>query len=476
MDVSRRFFIGGAASFGALVTSPMFALAGAAAMGGARLKLGVVSDLHFMQEGDEATFLKALKYFAAKGVDAVICAGDISDRGLKSELKRCLATWNQVFPDDKAADGHKVERLWVYGNHDVWAGDWNKFKEDCISWKCEYGKSWEECFHEPYEHIWFRRVKGIPVMGAHWRQNGKFTEVPAAVAAHAKDIDPNEPFLYIQHAHPKNTVFGSWAWGHDAGESTQALSKYPKAVAFSGHSHYTLVDERSVWQGAFTSINASCLRYAGRDYPLRENACGDKRFNYVYDEKVRTKRMKCICDQIAKPPQGQQGMFVALYDDHLAVERRDFVHDQPLGDDWVVPLPAGADAPFAFARHAAHRSAPEFDKGAKVSVKVTKPKDEKDFTHIDLAFPAAKTVNKCRVNEYEATAVLVEDDVELIQAQRRMMSPDYFLPETMLAKEATFTFAAEDLPLKGHYRFEIRPLECFGKKGEKIVSDVVVIG
>lgn len=35
----------------------------------------------------------------------------------------------------------------------------------------------------------------------------------------------------------------------------------------------------------------------------------------------------------------------------------------------------------------------------------------------------------------------------------------------VLLPSATFTFAAEDLPMKGHCRFEVRALECFGKKG-----------
>lgn len=68
----------------------------------------------------------------------------------------------------------------------------------------------------------------------------------------------------------------------------------------------------------------------------------------------------------------------------------------------------------------------EFVAGAKVAVELTPKKDEKDFTHVDL-----------------------------VQAQRRMMSPDYYLP------------------VNGHYRFEVRPVECFGKKGAPIVSSVV---
>ena len=118
---------------------------------------------------------------------------------------------------------------------------------------------------------------------------------------------------------------------------------------------------------------------------------------------------------------------------------------------------------------------PEFAEGAKVAVQVTPKKDEKDFTHVTLAFPAAEIRSKVRVYEYEVTAVLHEDDVDLVQAQRRMMSPDYYLPVSKLAKDVTFAFAAEDLPIKGRYRFEVRPVECFGKKGAAIVSDETAI-
>lgn len=94
---------------------------------------------------------------------------------------------------------------------------------------------------------------------------------------------------------------------------------------------------------------------------------------------------------------------------------------------------------------------------------------------IELKFPAARAVDGCRVNEYEVTAVLVEDDVELLQAQRRMLSPDHYRPVSGLVKEVSFAFAQEDLPLRGRYRFEVRPIECFGKKGNKIVSSLTVI-
>ena len=124
---------------------------------------------------------------------------------------------------------------------------------------------------------------------------------------------------------------------------------------------------------------------------------------------------------------------------------------------------------------AAKRSAPAFAAGEAVAVATIPAKDEKDFVRIELKFPAARAVDGCRVNEYEVTAVLVEDDVELVQAQRRMLSPDHYRPVSGLVKDVSFAFAQEDLPLRGRYRFEVRPIECFGKKGNKIVSSLTVI-
>ena len=441
---------------------------------GARMKMGVLSDVHLHEEGDEDTLLKAFAYFRDHGADAVLIAGDIADNGKVSQLKRCADAWFKVFPNDRAPDGRRVERLFIYGNHDVWGGYWdnNRFREDSIYYNDRYAKVWEDVFHEPYSDFWLKAVRGIPVIGAHWTRRDNFDGLADFLKAHTQEIDPSLPLIYTQHSHPLNTCMGPWAWGRDNGASTRALSRYPNAVAFSGHSHYTLVDERSVWQGAFTSINTVSLRYASNDYSLRENINGNGH-GYQGEKKARKHRMSEYGSK--ETADGRQGMFVSVWDDHLVIERRDFFHEASLGPDWLVPLPASESAPFALKVHGRRRVAPEFAKGAKVSVRTVAPANEKDFTHINVTFPAANPVNGCRVNEYEVTAVLVEDDVEVVQAQRRMMSPDWYKPENLLVDSVSFTFAAEDLPLKGHYRFEVRPIECFGHKGGEIESGIVEI-
>ena len=472
---SRREFLQGLGGAGLLAGAGWFKSAGAALVPGARLKMGVLSDIHLYQPGDEATFIRALEYFRDHGAEAVLIAGDFADTGCIFQAKLLADAWFRVFPNDTAPDGRHVERLFIYGNHcvDGWTYRSNVENRKDPAWAPReaigYGenrvKVWDELFHEEFKPIWMKTVKGIPVIGAHWASEGKkcTLAVEDFMKFHGKELDLKLPFVYTQHAHPANTCFGSWAWGRDDGRATRALSPFPNAVAFSGHSHYTLTDERSVWQGAFTSINTASLKYASSDYALRENFRGN---SHGFRGETRPHRMQGL-----DTDNGREGMFVSIFDDHLAIARREFVYGESLGDDWVVPLPA-ANGTYSYAKRAARRVTPEFAADAKVTVTVTPKADEKDFTHVTLKFPAAEIRGGSRVFEYEVTAVLVEDDVELVQAQRRMMSPDFHLPVSKLVKDVEFTFAAEDLPIEGRYRFEVRPVECFGRKGAAIVSGI----
>jgi len=463
MQNSRRQFIGGFAALAGLSQCRLFAAAGAAAK--PDLRFGVLSDVHLHAPGDEDTFLKALEYFRDHGADGVLIAGDIANTGRFDQLKRCGDCWRKIFPDDKAPDGRHVEKLFVYGNHDVGGWQWYQAKTDAekaerdaqgIGYEQNRAKMWEAAFGEKYEPIWMKQVKGFTFIGAHWDKDDH-TEIEAFMKAHGKEIDPKKPFFYTQHQHPKDTVMGAWAWGRDNGAATRAFATFPNAVTFSGHSHYTLTDERSVWQGAFTSINTASLRYASVDYSLRENI-------NVNGHGFRGEGRKHTLKQV-DTGDGRQGMLVSVYGNTLVIERRDFFHGTSLGDDWVLSVPCRDDN--SFAARKAKRVPPQFASDAKVTVTV------KDGL-ATVAFPAAKTVKKCRVYEYEVTATLVEDEVDLVQAQRRLMAPDYYLAETPEGRPGCCPFDLKELPIKGHYVFAVRPLDCFGLKGEPITAAVEI--
>ena len=481
MEFTRRFFLGTGlafagrlAAFGEEAPRP-------------NLKVGVISDVHLHPKPSwnvttPEMFAKVLKWYRDQDVDAVMCSGDMTETGLASQLMLFAQTWYSVFPDDKGRDGRKVERIFVYGNHDV--ADWtmSRYKDDAERKRemiCfDRAGHWERAFHEPFAHAFAKTVKGYTFIGAHWpiKEGMKgyhfigpgwptMTAGAELLASEAPKLDPNKPFFYVQHAHPADTCYGSWAWGHDDGLSTRTLARFPNAIAVSGHSHYTLTDERSVWQGAFTSIGASSVAYSSLDYNFRDNANAN---NYG----SRGSR----APSMARIPtgDGNQGMLFSVYDDHLRIERCEFNWGESLGDDWILPLGRNAAKPFTFADRAPARRAPEFPADAKVEVRLeTVKRKDKSAQVARVSFPYAATVSGCRVFEYEVRAILCEDDVDgLTFGTRRALAPDFYLPPTRTGKGGEIYFPLEDFPKGARFRFEVRPLECFGRKGRPILSDL----
>ncbi len=493
-ELSRRMFLGAGGAFALLNGGCAFrAPAGLFGGGAAKVRFGVISDVHIQEPGDEKHLLDALRFFRERGADGVMVAGDIADRGRISQLKIFADAWYSVFPDDRGLGGRKVEKLFIYGNHDIWGYSWGAkndpelAKRDGIGYDdARPARVWEELFHEPYSDFWIKNVKGYSFIGGHWTKKDNFDGLDAFLRAHEKELDPSKPFFYTQHAHPKDTCYGTWAWGHDNGASTRALSRFPNAVAFSGHSHYTLTDDRSIWQGAFTSINTASMKYSSHDYSLRDNLDGVNSCGYQ-GEKGRPKPHPRVCvgrwqdadiggSGDVNLMQGRQGMLVSVYDDSMTIERREFVTGHSLGDDWVIPLPVGAgEKPYAYDEQTRRKVAPEFGADAKVAVSFVEDENKDIGRAVQIDCPRAEDRGGCRVFDYEVTATLVEDDVDLVQVQRRFIAPDFFLPPERRIPSCRFRLALADLKLKGRYRFGVTPVESFGKKGRTIWSALVEV-
>ena len=462
MNMSRRGFIAGTiAATGTMAFADGKAVP-AMAGGAPNVSFGVLSDVHLERRGDEDTLIKALEYFRDNGADGVLIAGDIANTGRIEQIERAANCFWRVFPNGKAPDGRHVEQLWVYGNHDVCGMGWHKGKDEAYlkSTAINYGNNraevWERIFHEPYHPIWAKTVKGYTFIGAHW---GNEKDLDAFLQANADKLNlrNGKPFFYAQHPHPGNTVQGPWAWGNDGGVSTRALEKFPNAVAFSGHSHYSITDDRCIWQGKFTSVGTGSLRYIFSQY-WRDNG---------EDHNGIVKQMRILPES-----KGRQGMLVKVYDDRMVFVRREFVYGESLGPDWVVPLD-GSRA-FALEPRAAKAVAPAFAPGAKVEVSRAMGKNRrgKATDQITVRFPAALPSATSRVHDYEVTALAYHEDVDYPVATKRVLSESYYLPPTREAKSGHIVFAVSELKGVEEVRFAVRPLECFGRKGQEIFSEM----
>ena len=121
MNVSRKDFLGGAALFAAAgAAAPIGAAAKGTTKpsGPARLRIGLLSDIHITDRASCADFEKALRTFDAWKADGVLCCGDIADWGVAPQIGYAAETWFKVFPNGRRSDGAKVENLLHYGDHD----------------------------------------------------------------------------------------------------------------------------------------------------------------------------------------------------------------------------------------------------------------------------------------------------------------------------------------------------------------------
>ena len=74
----------------------------------------------------------------------------------------------------------------------------------------------------------------------------------------ALENNDNKPIFVTTHFPPKNTVYGSQEWGDDT--LNEYFKKYPQIINFSGHSHFSLIDERSIYQKDYTAIQTQSIR------------------------------------------------------------------------------------------------------------------------------------------------------------------------------------------------------------------------
>ena len=503
MNSSRRGFIKGLSALGAAAGGGFAPFGGFAqnnvSGGKPLLKFGVVSDVHVRLEKngmsfatgyDTTAFERTLSYFRDSGVDAVMIAGDIADSGLLGELKAVADTWYRVFPDDKAPDGRKVERLFVFGNHDSFGlkngkrvfQDDNVLKREAI--EADPRRAWDVCFHEEWKPYFTKNVNGFDFFCSHWQPgiwcNG-VAETGSNGCADAfrslmEKSDPSRPFFYVQHPHPRDTVYGRDAWGMDDGTATRLLSAFPQAVAFSGHSHEPLTNERAIWRGAFTSVATGSLRYlSGSSVWCRSHTPGyENGACNVYMPGVKREDRQAfvnrydagkVMESKLKVAEIRVGQIVNVYEDRIVFEKREFMSGLQLCEDWVVERPA---RPLSFSVRAKAAKPAQFPAGATLAVSRTEAKtrgakgfvDPKTVPAVKFDFPAA--IAGGRVAEYEIAA----ENAGGTLYTTRICAKGGLYPEKhrKFAAPVTAMVPASVLP-EGAVLFRVTPLDSFGNRG-----------
>ena len=439
-----------------------------------RLRFGFISDIHVgrARQSAERVYRPALEWFREQGVDAVVCTGDLATTGLLAELKHVASVWYEVFPGDKLPDGCRVEKVFLYGNHDtsptverysVRAGRAEEFKRASIL--TDRAKAWESCFREKFAPIYVKRIKGYAFVAAHWEGVAPaVTGAPEFLNEHRAELAGGLPFFYCQHAPLRGTV-NPYSGHFDDGKVTEVLKGFPNAVALTGHSHSALTDETSIWQDGFLAVCGGACANSGRRYgrPWFENSDVPGTPGGPYPNRKGSQM-----PELDTSRDGGQGLLVDVFDERIVLHRRSFIFNEPNGPDWVVPI--GRVNAYSIEDRKRTSAPPEFARGATVSIEERDGvnREKEPVRQLLVSFPAAEL--GARPLGYEVT--VSSDAPGAKPVVRCVLSPDFHLPPTRLAKRAECVFAVGDLPAAGRRSVSVRAFSSLRRYGAPLTRAV----
>lgn len=262
------------------------------------LSFGAISDVHVNAvSGDAVDKVKSaiaqLTKEAAKNggkLDALAVVGDIADTGKAAELGYFKSALESVLPDE-------VKTLLVTGNHDSIMGQCLNLMDYELAFGEKYfgeGIDTEDtnlsigvrdCVVNGYHFLMlepetYSKTIGCPYSkeAVEWLDNmlRKLTEE-----------NPEQYVFVCTHPMIYNTCYGSDLDGNPSYWSTTyltpTLSKYSQVVTFGGHLHFPINDNRSIMQGAFTSLGCGSVRYMAIEAGGYENMAGATVMNDRYE-------------------------------------------------------------------------------------------------------------------------------------------------------------------------------------------------
>ncbi len=401
MPLSRSDFLKGLLSsigMGALPSHSLFAAqVGWTPPSCPNLTFGVISDTHLRTRRGASTkpggnwpnkYLRAaFQYFHGINVDAVAILGDMAHRGQVAELQYHANVWKEVFTDNKAKDGRKVEKLFVTGNHDIDGdkyGDFVAKKYPNPAVRAKYVLStdikshWERIWGEKYENVWHKEVKGYHFFGRHWgASHVDFANLINSSAKSCNLDQGHKPFFMFQHRRPYADL-------------RNLVCRHRNALAFFGHNHWSIANWNVVshYGNGFTAIQCG--------------SCEPRGCKGVGPDAYITKAKIVPSDQMGL---ARQGYIVRIYDNMLVIERREFAIGGSYGTNWIMPLGKNGVHPLSGNELRKVIGTPQFRSDAKVEVTAIKKfidenkKVEKSFVELKIPLPDAN--KDSRVYAYE---------------------------------------------------------------------------
>lgn len=384
----------------------------------------------------------ALQY-TDRGLDAVFFAGDIVNNARASQVE----SFKEVYED--VLDPAKTPFIFCLGNHDVSAGRAYTYHE--LNMDIFYrilGNSYRTYDAENsdlqrgYVH---QVVRGYHFIAVNPLDKGYLGQVGDKSGAHYDPAllvwldqllakitteDPNRYVFLATHpmlrglAYGGDLVMGTMFW--NTKELLEVLNKYPQVVAFGGHLHFPISDERSIMQDKVTNINCGAMSYMAIE-------------NGGYRNMASVTVMK-------DASQVSNGHLVQIDEDgNLRIIRMNFGLHKTIKEPWILPAPTADGAHLkCYTWDRAEKNAPPVldenaifvaDNGARISEGAVKP---------TLAFKAG--TDDDQIHYYE---VIITEGEQVVETAK-LLADSYLCASHADMKTLWTLELALDTYFKGH--------------------------
>ena len=278
-------------------------------------KIGIISDFQLDKnhtfpifKGFAQNVYKALTFFKKNNIDIIIIVGDTTNNG---KIINCVY-FKEIFYS-VCNNIKKPILISLMGNHD--------YRDKDFSPEGNRKKFYKYMNSYPYSHYIINNYNFIL-----WSDdNQNYTDIGIEDYSWIKKTIENareniykkgDPIFVITHMPPLKTVYGSEnIWGHKG--IFDFLKNYPEVICISGHSHYSLRNTKSIWQGEFTAINTQGLSYVDLD-----------KFYLNYKE-VHLDSIK----------NDSMGLVAYLNENNVIFDRIEFSTEEVLDERWKIDFP-----------------------------------------------------------------------------------------------------------------------------------------
>lgn len=407
------------------------------------LKIVITTDIHAQWNVLENVYA----FMAKKNPDVVLFAGDLARYvGDAKSYKTYIDIYNKHFSKCDPKPVH----IPIAGNHDYWEYKGVKRLAPQDSLKRFFhpmGMKAEWLQHHVVKGYTFLGISATDEKGENNHSPEEIRKVSELIGQ-AEKAAPGKPVFVMTHCPPASTMAASewhedktkvWDWRYD--HIRKMLTGHKQVFSISGHTHLPLQDERALWQGEFTALNAGGL------YKVSMTSPGKNSNNYISADNVS----------------GRAFCYIEVFKKHMLIYRYDALTLREINpaNRWRIDLPYDPAKAVYTDKRAENSVAPEFPANAKAEIirknnayyLVLDPAKHPDFVY---SYKVKLSYNRKQQQEQ-----IFELASEFFYADRSKRPALPFPKKLKLIPGAKGTM-------------EITPFETFGKAGKKLSVKFIV--